>query len=191
MIILARINYINGFKLAVEDVKTGEKLKLTEISPQRKYIERDAKKDSKRYPLFGYCFKINHDIHKNHFFQLRFDFDKDAFEKGLIPTLDTDLYIFNNEKQKHIPFKEFRKIKHCHHTEQKLDEETHSYIYPFKVTSKDFKELGITADDLELNLKITRCIKFEGSGGVLGGGTADIVGISNIQTRSKRKHKLY
>ncbi len=123
--------------------------KLTEISPQRKPIERDMKKDSNRYPLFGYYFKINHNIHKDHFFQMRFDFNEDAFKKGLIPTLDTDLYIFNNEKQKYILFKEFRELKHCHHTEQN----TNSHIYPFKVTSKDFKDLGITANDLVRGVK--------------------------------------
>ena len=62
-----KIDEQTEFELAVENVKTREKHKLTEISPQRKPIERDTKKDSKRYPLFGYYFKINHNIHKDHF----------------------------------------------------------------------------------------------------------------------------
>lgn len=160
-LVAKKIDEQTEFELTgVEDVKTREKLKFTETS----FLSNNTSKDRNKQYFLKY------DLNKNYIFQLRFDFNKGGVKYGMIPTLDAEL-IYIDEKQKPIILKEFKTLP-CHHTEQKLDEETDSYIYPFKVTSENFKKLGIIADDLELNLKITRCLKFKSSGGMVSGGTS-------------------
>ena len=164
----------------VEDAKTGKKLEFTETSPYSKHPAKDAKERLNKHPLFNYFYKYR--VDENYCIQFRFHFDEDAYQKGMIPTLDADL-IYDDNKQRPYSVKEFKKLEHCHHTEQKLDEETHFYIYHFKVTSEDFKNLSIIANDLELNLKITRRMKVKGSLGAVAGLMAD-AHISNSHIRS-------